>query len=94
MPGLKRREAAQTEYLLDALRHIEAVARAVIDTVGPGGPPPPPFASGCLAPPELLPRPFGRWCAGMTDLGHGPAGKAVAGRRAPKARLSRKQVKR
>lgn len=93
MPGLRADDTARTEYLLDALRHIEAVAHTATEAAGPEGPPP--FSTGgCLVPPDLLPRPFGRWCGGLTDLGRGPGGKTVAGRRAPKARRSRKQVKR
>lgn len=93
MPGLKDSQAEQAAYLLDALRHIEAVAHTAVE-VAQQGIPHIFSVGGCSRIPEMLPRPFGRWCGGLTDLGRGPGGKTVAGRRAPKARRSRKQVKR
>ena len=93
MPGLKDPRAEQTEYLLDALRHIEAVAHTAVE-VSEQGIPPIFSVGGCSRIPEMLPRPFGRWCAGMTDFGRGPGGKTVVTRRSPRARRSRNSVKR
>jgi hypothetical protein len=98
MPAKKASRISQTEYLLDAVRHIEAVARATINAIESGGPyprlPPPYGGGGCFAPPSVLPRPFGRGCGAMVDIVHEAGDRAVAGGPPRKARRSRKPVRR
>jgi hypothetical protein len=72
-------DADAREYMLDALRHIEDVARGVHEVAdgvgGLPGVPHLPFGRGCGEPVDLIPRPFGRWCG--ERVGPGPAGPST-----------------
>jgi len=66
-----------SEYLLDALRHVEAVAHGVHQTIETNLDLDRPmplriFGRGCEAP--VIPRPFGRGCEGSADVGPGARG--------------------
>lgn len=71
MSAAKVRSISQTEYLLDAIRHIETVARVAQEAfdVGPGLKETLPlriFGRGCRT--ARLPRPFNRGCAAVDDV--------------------------
>jgi hypothetical protein len=98
MPVRKTGLVSQAEYLLDALRHIEAVAQSAQKTVAVraalgerlGGPKI--FARACAVKAEAIPRPFGKSCGLVGDFG--PEEGAVAGRMRPMARRAGRRVKR
>jgi len=92
MPGRKEVPISETEYLLDAMRHIESVVRKVRKPVGKivkdtGG-----FRSirgrifgrGCEVEADLLAHPFGRGCLRAGEL----PGMEARGSRVGPRRLS------